>query len=139
TFEPYDWNRHPQKIRLAIDLVRFETRDAAIAQHLLGTTVIVDMLNDAVELHRAGPLGYRYVTLAGEVIEADGTLRAGPLTAAMGLLSRHAELEVLAQQSVEVDRRIQELTAQLTDGNTQAKSIEEDLNGLRNAIYQSNT
>jgi chromosome segregation protein len=135
----YDWNQHPQKIRLAIDLVRFEARDAAIAEHLLGTTVIVDTLADAVELHRAGPIGYRYATHAGEVIEADGTLRAGPLTAAMGLLSRHAELEAIAQQIAEVDSRIEQLTAEVTEGNAAARELTEQENALRNEVYKSNT
>ena len=43
----------------------------------------------------SGPPGFRYVTRPGEVIEADGTLRAGPLTAAMGLLSRRSELDAV--------------------------------------------
>src|SRR5204862_69104 len=80
----YDWNQHPQEIRLAIDLVKVEPADGAVAQHLLGRTIIADSLNDAVLLQKSGPAGYRYVTRAGEVIEADGTFRAGPLTAAMG-------------------------------------------------------
>ncbi len=135
----YDWNQHPQKIRLAVDLVRFETPDAPIAEHLLGTTVIVDTLTDAVELHRTGPAGYRYVTQAGEVIEADGTLRAGPLTAAMGLLSRHAELAAIAQQIADVDARIEQLTAQVTEGNATARELQEQENALRNDVYKANT
>jgi chromosome segregation protein len=135
----YDWNRHPQAIRLAIDLVRVEPGDAAIADHLLGTTVIVDSLGDAVALHRAGPVGYRYVTHAGEVIEADGTFRAGPLTAAMGLLSRHAELEAIAQQIADVDARIEQLTAQVSEGSAAAKALQERENALRNEVYKGNT
>ncbi len=137
--EAYDWNRHPQRIRLAVDLVRFDPTDAAIAHHLLGRTVIVDDLDDAMALHRAGPRDHRYITRAGEVLEADGTLRTGPLTAAMGLLSRHAELEALAVQIADVDRRIESLTHQLTEGNAAAKAVEEEMNALRNAVYASNT
>ncbi len=135
----YDWNQHPQKIRLALDLIRFEPDDAPVARHLLGRTVVVDALQDAMDLHRVGPRGYRYVTLAGEVVEPDGTLRAGPLTAAMGLLSRRSELDALTQQITEVDQRIEQLSRQLSEGNAQAKSLNEEMNQLRNAIYQSNT
>jgi chromosome segregation protein len=134
----YDWNRHPHRIRLAIDLVRFEAQDECIARHLLGRTVIVDDLAAAADLHRAGPAGYRYVTQSGEVIEADGTFRAGPFTASMGLLSRRSELESIQFQIAEVDARISELTARLTEGNAQAKSLEESQNELRNAIYAAN-
>ncbi len=73
----YDWNRHPCRIRLAIDLVKFEAVDGMIARHLLGRTVVVDSLDDAVLLRKEGPAGYRFVTTAGQVLEADGTLR-GP-------------------------------------------------------------
>jgi chromosome segregation protein len=134
----YDWNQHPYRVRLAIDLVRFEPGDAPIAQHLLGKTVIVDDLATASALHREGPVGYRYVTTAGEVIEADGTFRAGPFTASMGLLSRRSELEAIGFQIADVDTRIAELTVKLTEGNTQAKTLEAGQNELRNAIYQAN-
>src|SRR6201999_3972317 len=106
----YDWNQHPQRVRLAIDLVRVEPPDAPLAGQLLGSTLVVDSLADAAELSRTGPVGWRYVTRGGEGLEADGTLRAGPLTAAMGLLSRRSELESIAQQIAEVDGRIDQLT-----------------------------
>ena len=133
-----DWNQYPFRVRLAIDLVRFEPGDAAIAEHLLGKTVIVDDLATASALHREGPAGYRYVTTAGELIEADGTFRAGPFTASMGLLSRRSELEAIGFQIAEVDQRVAELTGKLTEGNAAAKALEAGQNELRNAIYQAN-
>jgi chromosome segregation protein len=135
----YDWNQHSPRIRLAIDLVRFEAVDAGIARHLLGRTIVVDDLAAADELRKNGPAGFRFVTQAGEILEADGLLRAGPLTAAMGLLSRRSELDVLGQQIVEVDERIEQLTRELAEGNSQAREMEENISSLRNSIYQSNT
>ena len=134
-----DWNAHPQRIRLAIDMVKFESADEPVALHLLGKTVIVEKLADAVALQQSGPAGWRYVTKAGEVIEADGTLRAGPLTAAMGLLSRRSELEAINLQIADVDQRIATLSAELSQGNESAKALEEQIGELRNTIYQSNT
>ena len=137
--EAYDWNAHPQRIRLASDLVRVEPRDAFLARHLLGRTVVADDLDTAVDLHKSGPKGWRYATYAGEVIEPDGTLRAGPLTAAMGIISRRSELEAIAQQVAEVEGRIATLGAQLSEGNTVAKELEGQQNALRNDIYRANT
>jgi chromosome segregation protein len=139
TDEPYDWNRHEHRVRLAVDLVKFQPADAGIAGQLLGRTVVVDDLRVAEEVHRTGPQGWRYVTHAGEVLEADGTLRTGPLSEAMGLLSRRSELEALGQQIAEVDRRIEHLTREVAEGNAQARALEEQLNALRNEIYQTNT
>src|SRR6185369_5490509 len=135
----YDWNQHPQGIRFAVDLVKYEPADEPVALHLLGKTIVVDTLADAVTLQQTGPAGWRYVTKAGEVIEADGTLRAGPLTAAMGLLSRRSELEAISLQIADVDHRIESLTAELSQGNESAKALEEQIGELRNTIYQSNT
>ncbi len=137
--EHYDWNQHPHRIRLAIDLVQVEPEDASIARQLLGHTVIVDDLAAAFELHRTGPTGWRYVTQAGQVLEADGTLRAGPLTASMGIISRRSELNAISQQIAEADAKIEELARRLTEGNEQAKALEAAQNELRQVGYQLNT
>ncbi|MDP9173679.1 MAG: chromosome segregation protein SMC [Planctomycetota bacterium] len=137
--DAYDFNQHSHRVRLAIDLVRFEPADAAIAGQLLGRTVVVDDLAVAADLQAKGPRGYRYVTPLGEILEDGGILRAGPLTAAMGLLSRRSELEALVQQISEVDARIVQLGKELADGNSAARSLEESIGSLRNSIYQANT
>jgi chromosome segregation protein len=135
----YNWNHHTHRIRFAADLVRVEPADTAIASHLLGRTVVVDDLAVARDLHETGPRGWRYVTHAGEVLEADGTLRAGPLTASMSLLSRRSELEAIAQQIADVDGRIAELAAKLSEGSVAAKALEEQQNAIRNEVYRLNT
>ena len=127
-----------QRIRLACDLVRFDPADAFVADALLGTTVVCDDLPTAASLHAAAP-AFRYVTRAGEVMEADGTLKVGPPSAGMGLLSRRSELDALAQQVADADAKIAALTADLTTGNAAAKELDERQNGLRNAAYQANT
>jgi chromosome segregation protein len=137
--DAYDWNQHPEPVRLAIDLVRFEPEDTPVARRLLGRTAVVDDLASAMNLWKEGPIGWRYVTLAGEVLEADGTLRAGPLTAAMGLLSRRSELEALTQQIADVDARIALLSAEVSQGTAAAKELSEQENSLRNEIYRTNT
>jgi chromosome segregation protein len=139
TEDAYDWNRHPQKLRLAIDLVKVDDANAAVAQTLLGKTVIVDTLDDAIALHRAGPAGWRYVTHNLEVLESNGVVRGGPLTAAMGILSRRSELDQLAHQIADADRTIAELQQKLAESNQAAKTLEDAIGQLRNDIYQSNT
>src|SRR5207244_9932207 len=100
---------------------------------------IVDTLEDALSLHQTALAGFRYVTRDGQVLEADGTLRAGPLTAAMGLISRRSELEALALQIADADRCISDLAAELNSGTEQAKALEQTQNDLRNAIYHLNS
>ena len=130
--------RARHRIRLAVDLVRFEPTDAFVAEALLGTTVVCDDLPTAAALHGSAA-AFRYVTRNGEVIEADGTLKAGPPSAGMGLLSRRSELDALQQQVAEADGRIAGLTEELTHGNAAAKQLDERQNTVRNAVYAANT
>lgn len=137
--ETYDWNQHEQRVRLAIDLVKVNPEDRSVAQTLLGKTVVVDSLADALALHRAGPAGWRYVLTTGQVLEADGVLKAGPLGASMGILSRRSELDALALQIAESDEKIRVLTEELSHSSSAAREVEEEINQLRNAVYQLNT
>src|SRR5690606_14350744 len=81
----------------------------------------------------------RYVPKSGQVLEADGTLRAGPLAAAMGIISRRSELNSISQQIADADGRINELQQKLTANNEQAKALDAAQNELRSAGYQLNT
>lgn len=126
-------------VRLAVDLVAIDPADRAIADALLGNTAVVPSLEDADRLRRTGPAGWRYVTLAGEVLEADGTLRVGPLGQSMGILSRRSELDALARQVAESEQQIASLAAELTSGNEQAKSLDAEIASRRQAVYSLNT
>lgn len=133
-----NWDAHEIGVRFAIDLVRFERGDASVVQQLLGKTIVVNDLVSARCLHAVLP-AYRYVTPAGEVIESNGTLRVGPLTAAMGLISRRSELDALRLHVADIDARIVDLAAAVSDSNASARALDEELNQLRNAVYQANT
>ncbi len=137
----YDWDRHPQKTTLACNVVNYAPEHSTLAQHLLGQTVLVQTLEDARALQEqvGRTRGFRFVTEAGEVLEADGTLRAGRMTAAMGILSRRSELQSLSQQIAQADQTIEELQQRISEGNAQTKELEAQTNTLRNDIYQSNT
>jgi chromosome segregation protein len=136
--DSYDWAQHGKYVRPVMELVRFDAADEQIVRHLLGRTMLAKDLTDAMELLAVGPAGYQYVTPAGEIV-GDGVLRAGPLTAAMGLLSRRSELQALESQIADVDVRIEELSRQLAEGTSQARELDEQISALRTDIYQSNT
>jgi chromosome segregation protein len=68
-----------------------------LAAQLLGTTWIVPNLAAARDLARRLP-GHRFVTSAGELVEADGTITVGTHRPESGLLSRKSELRELRAQ-----------------------------------------
>ena len=97
---------HPGIVAAAGDLVHCDRPELAdLPARLLNNTLIVKDLEAARAL-ASETIGYRFVTLAGELLESDGALTVGVHQAESGLLSRKSELRELREQVVAIDERI---------------------------------
>ena len=134
-----DWSSITTGVRLAIDLVKVDPAHRTVAEKLFEHTAVVDTLADAILLHNTGPSGWRFVTADAHVVEPTGVIKAGPMSASMGILSRRSELEALVTQIADVDQTITKLTGELNQNSQQARDVEEQVNQIRNAVYQMNT
>ena len=135
----FDFSPYPQVKGRLLDLVQFSPEVERIAWHLLGKTILVETLDAAFELANIAPAGYRWVTLSGQVLEADGTLQTGPNTAQGGLISRKSELRQIADDLIGVDERIKQLQHELQQMAGQADHLEKNLQELRTSIYENST
>src|SRR5262249_19004919 len=78
---------HPGVVALAEQVVRCEdSRFADLPSRLLSKTLIVRDLVAARAIHSLSGANFRCVTLAGELLEADGTLTVGTHHAEAGIL-----------------------------------------------------
>ncbi|MCC7085688.1 MAG: chromosome segregation protein SMC [Pirellulales bacterium] len=84
---------------------------APLIRRLLGNTWVVENLGHAVSLAESKGRGLSFVTLAGELLGADGTLVVGKRHAAIGLISRRSELRALRSQISEWERKIAEISS----------------------------
>lgn len=106
---------HPGVVALAEQVVRCEDpRFADLPARLLSKTLIVRDLTAARAIHALGG-GFRCITLAGELLEADGTVTVGTHHAEAGILSRKSELRELREWLGKVDARLVELDQDLED------------------------
>ncbi|MGH7170258.1 MAG: chromosome segregation protein SMC, partial [Gemmataceae bacterium] len=106
---------HPGVIALAEQVVRCDNPELAdLPARLLADTLIVRDVTAARALAPHLP-GHRFVTLRGELLEADGTLTVGTHHAETGILSRRSELRELREQVADLDRRLAELDRDLID------------------------
>ena len=78
---------------------------ARLAARLLRDTWIVDRLSTARRLHDRFPTA-RLLTLAGELVDADGSLHVGPAAPETAVLERRSELRSLASLIARLDRRL---------------------------------
>ena len=92
----------PGVLGRADEFVETAPEFAVLAKRLLGKTWIVESLADALALAESVGRGLSFVTRAGELVAADGTLYVGPRHTSTGLISRRSELRVLRQQIAEM-------------------------------------
>ncbi len=96
-------------------LVEAELPYYHLAVRLLADAWIVDTLATAFALARETHGAARFVTLAGELLERDGTLVVGSKEAASGLISRRSELRELAGRLESLELSLEELEQETTE------------------------
>ncbi|MFN3166948.1 MAG: chromosome segregation protein SMC [Phycisphaeraceae bacterium] len=125
------------RVRRVIDLVRYPDWLGPIVWRVLGKTLIVRDLEAAMLLRHVLPDGYRLVTETGEMLDADGKVHAGPVTAgsAAGLISRRSELASLQAQLHELEALIASDQHTLSALSGQASHAEQVASELQKSIY----
>ncbi|MGN6370110.1 MAG: chromosome segregation protein SMC [Phycisphaerae bacterium] len=138
----YDWSRHGKRAVAAIDLVKTEGESSLLMHQLLGRTIVVDSLADALELAEAGPREYRFVTRSGEVIEAGSAnhaLTLGDMSKRGGIITRRAEVAKLEQELADVEATVNELTGQISQCDQTSRELDARQQELRQRIYQADS
>ncbi len=124
---------------LACDIISFDKEYEKIFDYLLGRVVIVRDLDTAVRLSKSIGQGVRFVTLEGEVINANGAITGGKYkNKTANILSRKNEIISLDSEMrrlVKEQEHYQELLAsdeeKLETSRASLKALEEELNKLR--------
>jgi len=116
-----DLTGQPGIVGRADHFVETQPQYAPLVTRLLGRTWIVEKLEHALQLAGANDRSVHFVTLAGDLRQADGTLVVGPRQGASGLISRRSQLRELYEQVSDLDTRIaaaetsvNEMQAQIT-------------------------
>ena len=132
-----DLSAYPEAVGWAMDYLRVAEPVRPAIAHLLARTVVVRTLQGAVDLAR-GPLrGYRFVTLAGHVLEADGQIAVGPPGPETSLISRRAELRAIEVEHETVARQIQDLDTLRQQALQVLQQLDEEQQHLRQEIYEA--
>jgi chromosome segregation protein len=129
----------PGYVADALSLVRFPEEFERLARHLLGKTIVVDTLENALGMARDDVNGLRFVTLAGAVVEPNGCVSLGPPSTAAGLISRKSELRSVDEQLAALERHIEALADQANRTAAEASHLAHLQQELRTAIYEAST
>lgn len=99
----------------ADSFVETQNQYASLTRRLLNKTWFVEKLSHAIEISQNGGKGLNFVTLAGEYLQADGTLVVGPRHGSTGLITRRSELRALGIQLDELQTGIATAESAIAD------------------------
>ncbi len=103
-------------IGIASDLVKVEKKYEDIILNLLGRTVIVDNIDNAVQLAKKNKYGFKIVSQDGDVISSGGSISGGSVNKkTVSLLGRTAEIKSLAKDLKSIEEKIKKLQKELDD------------------------
>ena len=120
----------------AVDCISFDNKYAHIFQYLLGRTLVVSSMDDAIGLQKKYNQQLRIVTLTGEQFQPGGSLTGGATKRKRtSVLSRKEEAASLEQELVQIEEQIRSLTASLENLEKRVEEAEKERASL-DEIYQ---
>ncbi len=134
-----DLSKYSQIKGRVIEFVKYDSKYSPLVWTLLGRILIVDSTSAAVELSRELGSEYEFVTLKGEFLSADGTIKLGPLGKADGLISRKSRLNQLQQIMADIADDIAKLEDQINKNNQANEHVVKLIKELRTAVYEAST
>lgn len=102
-------------IGVAHTLVKTEERFCVLAQYLLGRTLVVDHIDNAIALQKKYDHSLRIVTLEGESLNPGGSMTGGAFKNNSNLLGRRREIE-------ELELSVKQLSAEMEERKRQVET-----------------
>ena len=95
-------------IGLASDLIKFDDKYRNIIENILGRTIIIDNIDNAIKFAKENNHKFKVVTLDGEILNPGGSLTGGSLRVSGNILSRKRLIneyrEKIELLKVEIDK-----------------------------------
>ena len=118
-------------IGLACDLVEAAGEYRDILLHLLGTTVVMDNMDNAIRAARKFSHQFRIVTTDGEVLMRGGSMSGGSRSGQAGLLGRSDEIAALEKECQTLSERLSKIEDAIDDKTDRIAEITEEMEALR--------
>ena len=124
-------------IGIACDLIKFDKKYEQIVLNLLGRTVIVDDMQNAIKLSKENNYSFRIITLEGDVINPSGTITGGSVTKkTVNILGRSKEIEELNGQITEIKERISKLEKSKEEYENSSENVLEEAENLEKQLQE---
>ena len=122
-------------IGIASDLIEIDKKYENIILSLLGRTVIVDDMENAIKLAKQNKYTFKIVTLKGDIINPSGGITGGSVQAkTVNILGRAREIEELEIELKQIKKKLQEEQKKKDEYENSIEQVLEEVESLENKL-----
>lgn len=123
-------------IGLACDLVTTDDKYQGLSRYLLGRTVVVNTIDNAIFIARKFQYSLRIVTLEGEQLSPGGSMSGGAFKNTSNLLGRRREIEELKEEIDNLQKDIEIIQKQIDEKKTNRIFYYEEIERLSKELQE---
>ncbi len=125
-------------IGVASDLVKYDKKYEGVILNLLGRTVIVDNMDNAIAIARKNSYGFRIVTIDGDTLNPSGAISGGSVSQkTVNILGRSREIDDLKTEIESLQKRIEKLKAEKKEYEESIESTLDAIEVLDNQLKEA--
>ena len=114
-------------IGIASDLIKFDDKYRNIIENILGRTIIIDNIDNAIKFAKENNHKFKVVTLDGEILNPGGSLTGGSLRVSGNILSRKRLINEYKEKIELLKAQIDRLYIEKNEVDNNTKIIKEKL------------
>lgn len=124
-------------IGIASDLVSYDKKYEQIILNLLGRTVVVDNMQNAINLAKENKYSFRIITIEGDIINPSGAITGGSVAKkTVNILGRSREIESLEKEIKKLTEKIQKLEKDKEEFVSSSEDIIEEVQILEKQLQE---
>ena len=122
---------------VAKDLIKYDAKIEPVMSSLLGSTVVVENMNDAVSLANKTGYSFRIVTLDGDIVAPTGSMTGGSKKSfGTNLLSRDSDIGAVIREIEEATRERAKKADELKFATEQYDSINKEFKQVSSSLHE---
>lgn len=125
-------------IALAQEIARYDKKYEGIVGSVLGGTVVVDCIDNAIAMAAKCGHKFRIVTLEGEVMQPGGAMSGGSAGKNSGFLSRAAEIEALNTEIESMNKQLKKIEEEKLEKSELIRELSRKVEESRTALNEKN-
>ena len=124
-------------VGIASDLISCDKKYEQIILNLLGRTVIVDNMQNAINLAKENNYSFRIITIEGDIINPSGAITGGSVTKkTVNILGRSREIESLEKEIKKLKEKIEKLEKDKEQYELSSEDVIEEVQSLEKQLQE---